>query len=96
MTTIYPDSHEARPPVITVGRIVTTTPLDREDVSNYSLEVVAMDISGFPLNATTRIVIEVSDENDNTPQFSQPNATFGIPEETYDEENTLISEFPVS
>ncbi len=96
VSVIYPESNEARPPVITVGRIIATTSLDREDIDLYFLAIVAMDTSGFPLNTTATVVIEVSDRNDNRPLFSQANFTFDVVEGTYDDENTLISEFPVS
>ncbi len=96
MTVLYPDSHEARPPVITLGRITTAAVLDREEMGSYSLDIIAMDTSGFPLNATASVVVEVLDRNDNRPQFAEANFTFPITENTFVEGSTLIGQFPVS
>ncbi|KAM4586855.1 protocadherin alpha-3-like [Fundulus diaphanus] len=46
-------------------------PLDRENVSNYNITIVAKD-KGIPqLSSTSRVSIIVSDVNDNTPLFSE-------------------------
>ena len=92
---LYPESHEALPPVVTTGRITTTALLNREEIESYVLTVVAMDTSGFPLNATATVAIEVSDRNDNKPQFTQANFSFDVTEETFNHGSTLIGEFLV-
>ncbi|XP_076316217.1 fat-like cadherin-related tumor suppressor homolog isoform X4 [Tachypleus tridentatus] len=57
------------------GYIILASPLDRESVSTYVLEVECKD-SGTPsLSAIVLVNIEVSDVNDNPPVFSQANYT---------------------
>lgn len=45
--------------------------LDREELSNYTLTVVATDKGEPPLSSTMDVTIVVLDVNDNTPSFSQ-------------------------
>uniref|UniRef100_A0A8C6NJE5 Protocadherin Fat 4 n=1 Tax=Nothobranchius furzeri TaxID=105023 RepID=A0A8C6NJE5_NOTFU len=45
--------------------------LDREELSNYTLTVVATDKGEPPLSSTMDITMMVLDVNDNTPSFSQ-------------------------
>ena len=54
------------------GMIIVNTPnLDRETVSQYTLTVVATDY-GVPVRSViTRVVVTISDENDNAPSFQQ-------------------------
>ncbi|XP_041049371.1 protocadherin gamma-A8-like isoform X10 [Carcharodon carcharias] len=53
-------------------RLVTREALDREHVSNYSVTIVCRD-AGIPtLISNKTILVEVSDTNDNPPQFPQP------------------------
>ncbi|KAG9347195.1 hypothetical protein JZ751_006123, partial [Albula glossodonta] len=52
--------------------IVTDGPLDRENADSYTITVVARD-KGIPsLAASKSIKVQVSDENDNAPVFTQP------------------------
>ncbi|XP_041707847.1 protocadherin-10b isoform X3 [Coregonus clupeaformis] len=52
--------------------IVTDGPLNRENADTYSVTVVARD-TGTPSLATSKsIKVQVSDENDNAPTFTQP------------------------
>ncbi|XP_029021121.1 protocadherin-10b [Betta splendens] len=52
--------------------IVTDGPLDREQADSYSVTVVARD-KGTPSLATSKSIrLQVSDENDNAPTFTQP------------------------
>lgn len=52
--------------------IVTDGPLDRELADSYSVTVVARD-KGAPSLATSKSIrLQVSDENDNAPTFTQP------------------------
>ncbi len=54
------------------GDISTLSPLDRENVSSYVLEVMATDLGEIiRLNSTAVVIIEVLDRNDETPRFSQ-------------------------
>lgn len=57
--------------------------LDREELSNYTLTVVAMDKGQPPLSSIIDVSMKVLDVNDNTPSFSQNIYDIEI------EENTL-------
>ncbi len=52
--------------------IVTTSSLDRENISEYNLTVVAEDLGSPPFRTIKQYTIRVSDENDNAPVFSKP------------------------
>ncbi|KAG8586145.1 hypothetical protein GDO81_005268 [Engystomops pustulosus] len=52
--------------------IVTTSPLDREKISEYNLTVVAEDLGSPPYKTIKQYTIRVSDENDNAPVFAKP------------------------
>ena len=43
--------------------------LDREVQAEHVLEVRISDNGTPPLNSTTRVVVQVTDENDNKPEF---------------------------
>ena len=49
--------------------LVLTERLDREEVSSYSLQVVAKDGGTPPLQATLAVEVIVQDANDNKPEF---------------------------
>ena len=49
--------------------LVLTERLDREEVSSYSLQVVAKDGGTPPLQATLAVEVVVQDANDNKPEF---------------------------
>ena len=51
------------------GAIRTTETLDREEVDQYYLTLIVMDISNNPLITTTAVIIDVIDINDNCPEF---------------------------
>jgi protocadherin Fat 4 len=53
------------------GEVHLTGELDREEVSNYSLTVVATDKGQPPLSSSTEVVVMVLDINDNNPVFAQ-------------------------
>ncbi|XP_051560919.1 protocadherin-23 [Myxocyprinus asiaticus] len=62
------------------GQISTSTRLDREVHSRFTLRVQAED-SGTPsLSSTATVLCSVLDDNDNTPEFSQPDFHIVIPE----------------
>lgn len=86
-------SANSQPPVVTRARIVTTEPLDREDVREYALIMTAADRTDTPLMATVAVDVTVLDVNDNEPLFSNPSFAFSISEGTTD---LLIMEFTVS
>ncbi|GCC29831.1 hypothetical protein chiPu_0008273 [Chiloscyllium punctatum] len=56
-------------------RLITQERLDRESVSTYEVTITCNDGGIPPLSANKTILIEVSDKNDNTPQFAQPSLT---------------------
>lgn len=57
------DAFEATPE----GHIRTATTLDRETLDYYDLTVMSMDRGTPAMMHTTRVVINVTDINDNTP-----------------------------
>ena len=63
------------------GAITTASYLDRETVSSYSLTVTCQDTSSSPLISTTSVDIQVTDINDNFPQFPISQYTFLIRED---------------
>ncbi|XP_076252739.1 cadherin-related tumor suppressor fat isoform X2 [Rhynchophorus ferrugineus] len=65
------------------GQIVLVRSLDRETTSRYALTVLAHDAGlGKQLSATTTVHIEVLDENDNSPEFTQSESKISISEVT--------------
>ena len=63
-----------------VPRISTTKTLDREIQSQYNLVVVAEDTKNKCHRSRTVVQINVTDDNDNTPKFSQESYTASIQE----------------
>ncbi|KAL0973727.1 hypothetical protein UPYG_G00210150 [Umbra pygmaea] len=58
-----------------------TTPLDREQKSEHSFEVIVTD-NGIPeRRSTSTVVIKVLDENDNRPQFNHKHFQVQLPEQ---------------
>ncbi|XP_075066196.1 protocadherin Fat 2 [Mixophyes fleayi] len=53
------------------GSVRTEAPLDRESVSRYWLTIYATDLGSVPLFSVAEVYIEVTDVNDNIPQFSK-------------------------
>ncbi|XP_031654433.1 protocadherin alpha-8 isoform X8 [Oncorhynchus kisutch] len=51
--------------------LVVDGPLDRETASHYNVTITAKDEGTPPLSSTSVITVEVSDENDNAPHFSE-------------------------
>ena len=78
-TTAYPPPYnvfETHPDIyfdMQTGRIVTTKKLDRETVPSYTLAVLSMSGTGF---TAIKILINVTDINDNVPYF--PNGSKSI------------------
>nr|XP_046179287.1 protocadherin alpha-8-like [Oncorhynchus gorbuscha] len=54
-----------------VYSIVTTGRLDRERVSHYDITITATDCGQPPLSTFKTLSIQISDVNDNSPEFSQ-------------------------
>ncbi|XP_029961536.1 protocadherin alpha-8-like [Salarias fasciatus] len=51
--------------------LVTKEALDRESVSHYDISITAIDCGDPPLSTLKTLRIQVSDVNDNIPEFSQ-------------------------
>uniref|UniRef100_A0A8C0H5P6 Cadherin 1 n=1 Tax=Chelonoidis abingdonii TaxID=106734 RepID=A0A8C0H5P6_CHEAB len=62
------------------GQLKVTQPLDREDISHYTLFSHAVSANGVPVEDPMEIIITVSDQNDNKPQFTQNIFTGSIEE----------------
>ena len=62
------------------GHITLVSSLNRESVSNYTLNVTATDM-GTPANSASQLVtVIVTDSNDNPPVFSPSSYSVSIPE----------------
>nr|DBA30669.1 TPA: hypothetical protein GDO54_006624 [Pyxicephalus adspersus] len=61
-------------------RIVTTSPMDREKVSNYNITIVATDRGSPALSNHQTIRLEISDVNDNPPIFLKSSYVAYVPE----------------
>lgn len=70
--------------------IVSSQPLDREETSRYVLTVQASDPSGIN-RALANIVIEVEDENDNSPVFSQKVYRFVVGDDSLEGDNVTVA-----
>ncbi|XP_059476479.1 cadherin-related tumor suppressor [Neocloeon triangulifer] len=65
------------------GQITLARTLDRETQARYDLQVSAFDAGeGVTLTATATVRVDVLDENDNAPEFSQSEARIAISETT--------------
>ncbi|XP_063784642.1 protocadherin gamma-C5-like isoform X11 [Pseudophryne corroboree] len=51
--------------------LVTDGNLDREKISQYTIELTASDLGSPPLYSKTTVILSVSDINDNAPTFTQ-------------------------
>ncbi|XP_043982197.1 protocadherin alpha-8-like isoform X19 [Gambusia affinis] len=60
--------------------LVTKSPLDRENTSHYELTITAKDSGQPSLSSVKTIDVDVSDVNDNKPEFLQSPYTFYITE----------------
>ena len=64
-------------------KIVTSAILDREQKSLYQLSVVCTDRGVPPRGANKSITVNVTDENDHAPRFSQQLYTANVPERSH-------------
>ncbi|XP_065131423.1 protocadherin alpha-5-like [Paramisgurnus dabryanus] len=60
--------------------LVTTSALDRETTSHYEVMLVAKDAGQPPLSSVKTITVQVSDVNDNSPEFSSSPYAFYVME----------------
>ena len=54
---------------VTTGTVTTSKALDREQIGEYTLKIIASDAGTIPLYSTTTVNLKVADINDNTPVF---------------------------
>lgn len=67
----------------TTGQITLAKKLDRESTAQYTLNVIARDLSPtFPLSSTVIVRIQILDDNDNAPEFAQSEPFIGVSEMT--------------
>uniref|UniRef100_K7FIR4 Cadherin-1 n=1 Tax=Pelodiscus sinensis TaxID=13735 RepID=K7FIR4_PELSI len=62
------------------GALKVTQPLDREEISNYTLFSHAVSANGLPVEDPMEIIITVTDQNDNKPEFTQQVFTGSVEE----------------
>ncbi|XP_069510266.1 protocadherin gamma-A6-like isoform X27 [Ambystoma mexicanum] len=62
--------------------LVTDSSLDREQVSEYNITIIASDKGNPPLSKSKTIHLQISDENDNAPLFDQLSYTAYVMENT--------------
>ncbi|XP_056625236.1 protocadherin alpha-8-like isoform X6 [Triplophysa dalaica] len=60
--------------------LITTSSLDRETQTRYEVTLVAKDAGQPPLSSVKTITVEVSDVNDNNPEFSSSPYAFYVTE----------------
>ncbi|KAL3972491.1 insulin receptor [Sarotherodon galilaeus] len=65
---------------------VTGKGLDREKYPQYTLTVQAADLAGEGLTGQTKVILTVTDSNDNAPVFTQKNYTATVDENKKDVE----------
>lgn len=79
MTTNYSTSFAFKDPMMKhfftierVGKLVTTVPLDREEMSKYDFEIITINIEDPDIINVVPVTVYVIDENDNSPVFTSP------------------------
>nr|XP_033473342.1 B-cadherin-like [Epinephelus lanceolatus] len=65
--------------------------LDREKYPKYTLVVQAADMMGEGLTGTAKVILTVTDSNDNAPAFTQPAYEATVPENKVDAQVITVS-----
>ncbi|XP_041929608.1 protocadherin 2 gamma 28 isoform X10 [Alosa sapidissima] len=60
--------------------LVTDAKLDREEMQEYSIELIAVDSGSPPLSSNAKVRVSILDVNDNPPSFTQPSYTVYVKE----------------
>ncbi|KAG6924555.1 protocadherin beta-1-like, partial [Chelydra serpentina] len=60
--------------------LVTENTFDREKVSEYNITITARDLGTPSLSTEERIIVKISDINDNSPEFNQTSYTMYVQE----------------
>uniref|UniRef100_A0A8B9SJX3 Cadherin domain-containing protein n=1 Tax=Anas platyrhynchos TaxID=8839 RepID=A0A8B9SJX3_ANAPL len=69
-----------RPAYKNYYELVTVTTLDREETAQYIVVVTAVDTGSPPLTTTQTFTVDISDVNDNAPDFNQTSYTMFVRE----------------
>lgn len=72
-------------------KLIVSERLDREAKDSYSFNIVAKDGGSPPLTGTLPVTVNLTDDNDNFPQFDKPTYNITIREDV--EINTVILNF---
>ena len=64
------------------GNLLTKTKLDREVTSSYDIVITTSDGGNPRLSSSVSVKIDITDINDNQPEFDQVNYVFKVPENT--------------
>ncbi|KFM79789.1 Protocadherin Fat 1, partial [Stegodyphus mimosarum] len=62
------------------GRLLVDSELDRERTSKYILNITVFDLGKPQLSASTQLIVNIRDVNDNPPTFEKSSYHFVIPE----------------
>ncbi len=62
------------------GTIMAKVPFDYEEIQDVAFMVTATDSGEPPLSASTRVLVNIIDVNDEIPQFSQESYSFAVNE----------------
>ncbi len=62
--------------------VVLEGQLDRENISKYNVTLVAVDEGTPPLSSTSVVYVDISDVNDNPPEFNEKNIYIYVKENT--------------
>ncbi|XP_068554665.1 protocadherin beta-15-like [Anas acuta] len=60
--------------------LLTVTTLDREETAQYLVVITAADAGSPPLTTTQTLTVDISDVNDNAPEFNQTSYTMYVRE----------------
>ncbi|CAL8071048.1 unnamed protein product [Calicophoron daubneyi] len=74
------------------GKIYTLRTLDREEHSQYQLNVELQDLGKPPRNASQIVLVNVLDENDNAPAWDEP--IIAVSEAEYSTTHSLFTHAP--
>ena len=65
----------------TTAKLIVTETLDREAKDSYYFDIVAKDGGSPPLKGTLHVTVNLTDDNDNFPQFDKPSYNITIRED---------------
>ena len=74
-TTFFPQQH------LSIYKLITAGPLDRELFDSYNITVTAMDGGNPSLNSSIHVLVSITDVNDEVPTFSKPDYSASVSEQ---------------